>query len=551
MIEVIRRVSAVGAAAAVISLALASASAAQTSAPGAFHQARRLGGPTALYSHPLRAPAGLKQMVESRGMAEDLRTVLRDSGIPETSDAVIGMFRSAATSVRGGYCDDATPADGVIVECDVRPGNTFLWMALRPNVARGDRKPGRLDSVRWAGDKPFRAYLFRVTNDYKVYTFVVPMVCGNMSLMSVADVPAEPVMVSVDRVCDPATGNLRATVRARSRDLERVQMVTLSINGQPAGEMTRSSWTVTATRSGDYTFGAVDLKGRTYAVAERTLRVDACAPPPPPMPVAKKVVGPTCSVTMSVAHVRNVHEISVNATHSTTGTASLAPSVTVELRDGAGVVVAARAALDNSLARTITVRRSGTYRAAVTVTTPQPFEEGAFRYEGTATCEDSVTIEEPPSGVAIFFDVLAGKDRRVRPIEGTSLDFAQCSPLLGVKIGVAKRFQNDWELAGAAGVAISLVTSSKKVKESEVFIDAEVNKYLSGGAFIGTGLSLWDLTRRDTLTPAWLLHFGVPLWKGQRHTLFFMGEGRLFFDHLKDFKNNYLLWAGLRLRFGR
>jgi hypothetical protein len=112
----------------------------------------------------------------------------------------------------------------------------------------------------------------------------------------------------------------------------------------------------------------------------------------------------------------------------------------------------------------------------------------------------------------------------VRPIAGRTtlggsnvvanagtLDFAQCSPLVGVKLGIAKKFQNDWELAGAAGVAFSLVSADDKVREHEVLVDLEANKYLGGGSFIGTGISLWDITHSDTFTPAWMLHFGVPL----------------------------------------
>jgi len=35
------------------------------------------------------------------------------------------------------------------------------------------------------------------------------------------------------------------------------------------------------------------------------------------------------------------------------------------------------------------------------------------------------------------------------------------------------------------------------VREHELFVDVEANKYLSGGAFVGTGISLWDLTRNN------------------------------------------------------
>jgi len=44
-----------------------------------------------------------------------------------------------------------------------------------------------------------------------------------------------------------------------------------------------------------------------------------------------------------------------------------------------------------------------------------------------------------------FVDVLVGKERRVRPAdveEGRLTDWAQCSPLLGIKFGVAKLFDN-------------------------------------------------------------------------------------------------------------
>lgn len=134
----------------------------------------------------------------------------------------------------------------------------------------------------------------------------------------------------------------------------------------------------------------------------------------------------------------------------------------------------------------------------------------------------------------------------VDPNTGSS-DFAQCSPLLGLKLGVAKRFENDWELAGAAGIAFSLVSTDDKVREHEVFVDIEANKYANNGVFIGTGLSLWDLTHSDTFTPAWLLHFGVPLGKHPRHPVYFLVESRLFFDHIDDVRNNYQFWGGVRI----
>ncbi len=557
MFSACRRVFGIGAGAVALALALSPVAAAQG---GPWHDARRLGGSMAFYTPPLKTPASLKQMAAKKGVADDIRAVLRESGLPEIADAVVATLAGATTSVKGGLCSDATPAGGTIVECEVQPGSTLLWMAYRPHV-KGRRVPGRLENVRWAGNKPFAAYLFRVTNDYKIYTFVVPKPCANLSLMSVKEIEGEPAGISVDRVCEPV-GNLRETIRASGRDLARVQRISVAINGQPAGELTAPSWTFVSNKAGDYTFDATDTRGRPYPVSPRTAHVDACPLPEPPR--KPTVVPPTCKVALSSVRVKGGYEITVDATRSTTGTSEVAPAVTVDLRDDTGAAVGQTMTLDSSLTGKSTVRKPGTYRATATVNTPRSVQTGGYLYEGTATCDDSVTIEKPVGQVSVFIDALAGKERRVRPVDDRTTvggfpviansgptDFAQCSPLVGVKVGVAKRFHNDWEIAGAAGVALSLVRDDNKVREHEVMADIEANKYLNSGVFLGTGLSLWDLTRSDTFTPAWMLHLGVPLGNHPKHQPYFLVEGRLFFDHIDDVQNNYQFWAGVRIHFGR
>jgi hypothetical protein len=534
-----------------LGLALASAAAGQGSAPATMHNATRLGGATAFYSPPLRSAASLKQMAARRGMADDIRTVLRESGIPETADAVMATLTGATSSVKGGSCDAATPADGTLVACEFQPGSTLLWMAFRPNARKGDRTPGRLDGVRWAGDAPFKALLFRVTNNYRIYTFVLPMACANLSLASVTEIEGEPVDASVDRVCDPKTGTLRATFTVQSKDLGRVQRVSVALDGRPAGEMTGSSWTYVASKPGDYTFDAVDSRGTSYPMTRRTLHVDACAPPPVPEPI--RVVAPTCGVALSSGPLKRGYEVTIDATGSATGTDQVAPAITVELRGETVTGVAETLTLDSSRVGRIVVRRPGTYRVTATVSTPHVVEVGSSRYEGTASCEASIAVERPvvPGGTAVFFDILGGKERRVRPIEDTDLEFAQCSPLIGLKIGAARRFHHKWEVAGSVGAAISLVTDDEKVTESALFVDAEVNRYLTDGVFVGTGLSFWDLTRSETWTPAWLLHFGLPLAKHAKYPMFLLVEGRMFFDHADDVTNNYQVWGGVRVKLGR
>ena len=361
--------------------------------------ARRLGGSTSFHKPPLTNAASLKRMAGVGGMQADIRKVLADTGIPETADAVFAMLSNASAVVTGGACSDAAPADGTLVECDFTPGGTLEWMAYRPKIGSGIRTPEPLTKVRWGGRSAFKAFLFRVTNNDRIYTFVVPKPCGNLSLMSVGNV------------------------------------------SRPA----------------------------------------PLAPPPPPPPPSVPPPSPPPP----------------------------APPPPPP--------------------------------AAPSITPPPP---------------------PPPAAKAgaFFIDALAGKDRRVRPIQGRTTgdgsralansglsDFAQCSPIVGVKIGAAKRFQNDWELAVAGGVAFSLVNDDKKVREHPVLVDVEANKFLGNGVFVGTGLSLWDITHSDTFTPAWLLHVGVPLGSHPKHPVYFLGEGRLFFDHIDDIRNNYQFWAGVRI----
>jgi hypothetical protein len=378
---------------------------AQTTTTDGFRNAHRLGGSTSFYKPPVTTAAALKRMAAARGIAADVRKVLADSGIPETSDAVMALLSGVNASVSGRSCSDATPVDGVLVECDFQPGATLEWMAYRPDLRKGNRTPGRLEKVRWAGKNPFKAFLFRVTNSDRIYTFVVPKLCGNLSLMSVQTMRAAAL---------PAPAPLPPPAAP-----------------QP--------------------------------------------PPPPPQPPSPPPLPPR-----------------------------LLPP-------------------------------------------PPP----------------------PPPPVAVkatpfFVDALGGKDRRVRPIAGrttvsgasvvgnagtSNVDFAQCSPILGVKVGIAKTFANDWEIAGAAGVAFSLVNDANKVREHEVLVDLEANKYVSGGSFLGTGISFWDITHSDTFTPAWMLHFGVPLGTHPKHPVYFVGEGRLFLKKIDDASNNYQFWGGVRVHF--
>ncbi len=376
-------------------LAAASPVLAQDGGAVVVQDVHRLGGSTAMVRTPLRNVAGFKRMSDDPRLVANIRTVLDQGGVSSLGDSVVAAFAGATTTVVGGECADATPAAGVIVECTVTPGQTLQWMAHRPRGAA----PALLRNIRWAGPKPFAAYLFAVTEGDRTYTFVVPKVCGNVSLLHMVEQP-------------------RAAV----------------------------------------------------AVA------------PAVMPAPPAMIAPP---------------------------AAAAPLVVTE-----------------------------------SVPPAAPKEDAAFEQTAAPASSAAAMIASTP----FFVDGLFGKERRVRPVDG-DLEAGQCSPLVGVKLGVAKRFANNWELGTAVGVAFSLVDADEKVREHALFIDVEANRYLGNSFFVGFGLSAWDVTRSDTFTPAAMVHLGLPIAPHARVPVFFLVEGRVFLDGADEIDNNYQFWGGLRLRF--
>jgi hypothetical protein len=145
-----------------------------------------------------------------------------------------------------------------------------------------------------------------------------------------------------------------------------------------------------------------------------------------------------------------------------------------------------------------------------------------------------------------------GKQRRQYgaddPAElGTAFLPGFCDPLVGLKVGFEKQLgSSSWVVAPAVGVAYNTDESDR----TSLFVDAELNYKFTNGAYVGTGLGLWDFNHGDYMTPTGLVHFGVPLWRGaERNILYFVTEGRVFFDRASDIDSNYMFWGGLRFLF--
>jgi hypothetical protein len=136
---------------------------------GTEHQVTRLGG-TTRFSQPLRTVDDLHAMVVANRSA--IRSVMVMAGYGDVSAQLADGFSVSE-----------------VTDTTITPGARFLFMALKRGGA-----PAVLRNVRWAGRDSFDAFQFKVTAGGYVYTFIVPKVCGNFSLVSkvAAPVPSAP-----------------------------------------------------------------------------------------------------------------------------------------------------------------------------------------------------------------------------------------------------------------------------------------------------------------------------------------------------------------------
>jgi len=178
--------------------------------------------------------------------------------------------------------------------------------------------------------------------------------------------------------------------------------------------------------------------------------------------------------------------------------------------------------------------------------------EEARKAEEARQAEEARLAEEAALAWRPFVAGYFGKQRRQYDANdpanlGTEAWPGFCDPLIGGKVGMEYRLgDNGWVLGPAVGVAYNTDESDR----TSLFVDAEINRRFASRAYVGAGLGLWDLTHSDFLTPTALLHFGLPLWRGDdQRTLFFVTEGRLFLRRASDLDSNYQFWGGLRFLF--
>jgi opacity protein-like surface antigen len=153
----------------VLGMLVAPAIAQEDGTDGREHQVTRLGGSTR-FSQPMRTTDDLRAMVQANRSA--IRSVMMMAGYGDVSAQLVDGFSVSE-----------------VTDTTIAPGSRFLFMALKRGGA-----PAVLRNVRWAGRDSFDAFQFKITAGGYVYSFIVPKVCGNFSLVSkvAAPVPTAP-----------------------------------------------------------------------------------------------------------------------------------------------------------------------------------------------------------------------------------------------------------------------------------------------------------------------------------------------------------------------
>ena len=109
---------------------------------------------------------------------------------------------------------------------------------------------------------------------------------------------------------------------------------------------------------------------------------------------------------------------------------------------------------------------------------------------------------------------------------------------------MARKMSDRWTFAPAIGLAPDLDATDRTL----LFGDAEIDFLFASGAYLGTGVTFWDVTRSEFITAGWLGTFGVPVWRSDErmNQALIAVEYRQLFDRLSDHDVNYQFWGGLK-----
>ncbi len=172
---------------------------------------------------------------------------------------------------------------------DMNPGDTVKWMMFKKN-----RKVVVMNDVVWAGKKPLTAYTFTIFRDGKLYEFIVPKICGNISLKNVSEVPAPTCVLNVEPA-EAVPGTPMKIDLCASQNMVKGEVTVTDAAGAVIKTFAMTPENCTAELNldtvGEYMVTAVvwgQYEMKSPDGCEVAVKVLAPLTPPPPPPPAKK-----------------------------------------------------------------------------------------------------------------------------------------------------------------------------------------------------------------------------------------------------------------------
>ena len=136
--------------------------------------------------HPLYASTQLKRLGANPFLkVEALRAeAIYPIIMKNKEDARLGFIKAGAVNLFHPFMEQLKTAK--IDAVQVPPGETFMWMIFKKK-----KKVFVLNDVEWAGKAPFEGYRLVIEHNKRAYEFIIPKVCFNIALKSVADIPVK------------------------------------------------------------------------------------------------------------------------------------------------------------------------------------------------------------------------------------------------------------------------------------------------------------------------------------------------------------------------
>ncbi len=382
-------------------------------------------------------------------------------------------------------------------------GTTLMWMLQK----RGKKVYVKSDLVWWS-KKPLKAYRFVIYKDYKAFEFIVPKICGNISLKSITNLPvpkaalkATPAKVEIRNpvkldVCG-AENSVKSVISVKNEKGEDVGSVEI-----PAEECVK-----------EYKFPAVGkFTLESYAYDKYGFK----SPEPATATInVWKNKPPICAVKLSTKEALTGEVFTIDATGSYDPDGKVV-SMNVMITDSSNTVIEEKEITEPPFVYKTKINKTGDFKVKVKV-------KDDFGDYSSPACEATITVKK-----RLFFLAEAG-----------ILYMADPYTFLPIRGGLLYKATRNFALRFAAGAAIDI---SGDYGTTPITADLTLN-LLSGGLFIGPGVGVWkasDSTKLDLLINAGYMF---------TEKIGFFLEGRAFSDDLDNISNTGRIGAGLRFLF--